>query len=104
MKPVRSLDITFCMNRECPYAQKEPICGRSIVNLDGGHFIVSMSSFQPDADGFCKFREEPASYVAPAWMITKAKHYEFDLSHERIRRNRLQNANSLDADDLDREV
>ena len=71
MKPIGDLDKTFCMNRECPYAKQEPVCGRSIVNLDGGHFIVSMSGFKPDANGVCQHREEPARYIEPEWLRAK---------------------------------
>jgi hypothetical protein len=84
-----SLDKTFCMNRDCPRSGR---CGRSVKRLDGGRFIVSMSSFSPEPDGTCKHEEEYQEYVPTKRMRALAKDYNVERALQQERKE----ANSLD--------
>lgn len=86
-----SLDKTFCMTRGCP---RSDLCGRSIKRLDGGSFIVSMSSFHPEPDGTCKHEEVYQEYFVPRRMRQLAADYET----EQAIKQELKDANSLDPD------
>ena len=84
-------DRTFCMNRGCP---KSDQCGRSIKRLDGGSFLISMSSFKPEVDGTCKHELPYCEYVP-----TKTdRRFSEDFAMEQTIKQELKNANSLDAE------
>ena len=86
-----SLDITFCMNRDC---HKSDRCGRSVKRLDGGRFVVSMASFKPEADGTCKYEEPYREYVPTKSMRRLSE----DYAMEQTLKKELKDANSLEAE------
>lgn len=88
-------DRAFCANEQCPKSDR---CGRSIKRLRGGHFIVSMTGYQPDADGTCKHEEPYRTYTAPEWMKEKCARYEQERANEMARRLELVDSGGLDAD------
>lgn len=97
---IGAFDITFCSNRGC---SKSNSCGRAIKRLDGQKAIVSIAFFRPEGEE-CKHEMPYREYQVPEWMVKLAEEHEERYNAERSRRQELADADSLDADDLDREV
>lgn len=96
-----AFDITFCANRTCP---KSDSCGRSVKRLDGQKAIIAISAYNPDETGHCDFEMPYREYQVPEWMTHMAEDHEARYMHEKARLEELIDADSLDADNLDREV
>ena len=99
-------DTAFCLNRTCKHYNSNPPCGRSMKNLEGRQVLVDVGSFAPDKQGNCKHYMEPTDWVSQIepWMEPLAKEIAAKYDTEKARRKELKDANSLDADDLDKEV
>ena len=104
--PFSAFDISMCPNKTCPHWSENPPCGRSLKNFEGVNIILSICSFKPEADGSCKHYMEPTdwkSQIEP-WMLEQAARYTRDYKVDKAIKRQAKDANSLSADDLNKEV